>query len=354
MVVPRVGEQWETLHACYAKACLGPMERRLREGRLKITGFFDEVRVLAIPEAEIARLADPARRVHERQHARGAGARPRAGGGRLDGRARGGAGADVDPGDQRAAPRDGGDALPPAGARRAAAPPRDQPQHAVPARRRPAGPRHRARGPALGARGGARGAGRSRSHAPDRRGDVGDVGAGAGLRPDQRPRRPSLRHRPRRGRAGHAVRHRVPQPGRGGARDAGRAGARARCAGAWGCSPACSSAWRPSAGSSARTSISSTRSSTTPPSSTSGAAAATSWAARSWSRSTSSSRRRRRAHRGASTAPRRSAPPGPGSPCAAGAGRCTTACRATPWGGVKMYKAAGRHAGVNTFPGGLY
>jgi hypothetical protein len=24
------------------------------------------------------------------------------------------------------------------------------------------------------------------------------------------------------------------------------------------------------------------------------------------------------------------------------------------WGGVTMYKAAGRHAGVNTFPGGLY
>jgi molybdenum cofactor guanylyltransferase len=61
VVVPRVGEQWETLHACYAKACLGPMERRLREGRLKITGFFDEVRVLAIAEAEIARLADPTR-----------------------------------------------------------------------------------------------------------------------------------------------------------------------------------------------------------------------------------------------------------------------------------------------------
>lgn len=61
VVAPRVGEQWETLHACYGKACLGPMERRLRAGRLKITGFFDEVRVLAIPEAEIARLADPAR-----------------------------------------------------------------------------------------------------------------------------------------------------------------------------------------------------------------------------------------------------------------------------------------------------
>jgi molybdopterin-guanine dinucleotide biosynthesis protein A len=60
VVAPRVGEQWETLHACYGKACLGPMERRLREGRLKITGFFDEVRVLAIPEAEVATLGDPA------------------------------------------------------------------------------------------------------------------------------------------------------------------------------------------------------------------------------------------------------------------------------------------------------
>ena len=37
VVAPRVGEQWETLHACYGKACLGPMERRLRAGRLKIT-----------------------------------------------------------------------------------------------------------------------------------------------------------------------------------------------------------------------------------------------------------------------------------------------------------------------------
>jgi molybdopterin-guanine dinucleotide biosynthesis protein A len=59
VVAPRIGEQWETLHACYGKACLGPMERRLREGRLKITGFFDEVRVLAIPEADVARLGDP-------------------------------------------------------------------------------------------------------------------------------------------------------------------------------------------------------------------------------------------------------------------------------------------------------
>lgn len=60
VVIPQVGGHWETLHACYAKACLGPMERRLRAGRLKIIGFFDEVRVLAITEGEIARLCDPA------------------------------------------------------------------------------------------------------------------------------------------------------------------------------------------------------------------------------------------------------------------------------------------------------
>jgi len=60
VVVPRAGPHYETLHACYGRACLGPMERRLREGRLKITGFWDEVRVLAIPEEEIARIADPA------------------------------------------------------------------------------------------------------------------------------------------------------------------------------------------------------------------------------------------------------------------------------------------------------
>ena len=61
VVAPRVGEQWETLHACYGKACLAPMERRLREGRLRITGFFEEVRVLAITEAEVAAVGDPAR-----------------------------------------------------------------------------------------------------------------------------------------------------------------------------------------------------------------------------------------------------------------------------------------------------
>ncbi len=59
VVAPLIGGQWETLHACYAKACLGPMEDKLRAGRLKITGFFPEVRVLAVAEAEVERLARP-------------------------------------------------------------------------------------------------------------------------------------------------------------------------------------------------------------------------------------------------------------------------------------------------------
>jgi molybdopterin-guanine dinucleotide biosynthesis protein A len=59
VIVPRIGEQWETLHACYAKACLAPIETRLRAGRLKIVGFYDEVRVLSIPAGEIARYRAP-------------------------------------------------------------------------------------------------------------------------------------------------------------------------------------------------------------------------------------------------------------------------------------------------------
>jgi molybdopterin-guanine dinucleotide biosynthesis protein A len=59
VVLPRVGGQLETLHACYAKSCLAPMERRLRAGQLKIIGFFGDVRVLEIAEAEVARFRAP-------------------------------------------------------------------------------------------------------------------------------------------------------------------------------------------------------------------------------------------------------------------------------------------------------
>ena len=60
VVIPRVGDQLETLHAAYAKSCLPHIEERLVAGRLKIVGFFDRVSVVEIPEAEVARYHDPA------------------------------------------------------------------------------------------------------------------------------------------------------------------------------------------------------------------------------------------------------------------------------------------------------
>jgi molybdenum cofactor guanylyltransferase len=59
IVIPRTGDQLETLHASYAKPCLPHMEERLRSGRLKIVGFFEAVRVLEIPETAVRSLADP-------------------------------------------------------------------------------------------------------------------------------------------------------------------------------------------------------------------------------------------------------------------------------------------------------
>ncbi|HEY7649815.1 MAG TPA: molybdenum cofactor guanylyltransferase [Methylomirabilota bacterium] len=60
VVIPRVGDQYETLHAAYQKTCLPVMEERLLKGQLKIVGFFDRVRLAVIDEAEVARYGDPA------------------------------------------------------------------------------------------------------------------------------------------------------------------------------------------------------------------------------------------------------------------------------------------------------
>jgi molybdopterin-guanine dinucleotide biosynthesis protein A len=60
VVIPDVAGELQPLHAVYGKACLPAMERRLREGRLKVVGFFDEVRVLRVSEDVIGRFADPA------------------------------------------------------------------------------------------------------------------------------------------------------------------------------------------------------------------------------------------------------------------------------------------------------
>jgi molybdopterin-guanine dinucleotide biosynthesis protein A len=59
VVIPRVGDVLETMHASYAKACLPAMEARLRDGRFKIVGFFPDVRVLEIAESDIARHRAP-------------------------------------------------------------------------------------------------------------------------------------------------------------------------------------------------------------------------------------------------------------------------------------------------------
>ena len=60
VVIPRVGDQLETLHALYGKACLPHIETRLRAGQLRIVGFLGEVRVVEIAEAEVARHRAPA------------------------------------------------------------------------------------------------------------------------------------------------------------------------------------------------------------------------------------------------------------------------------------------------------
>jgi molybdopterin-guanine dinucleotide biosynthesis protein A len=59
VVIPRVADTFETLHASYAKSCLPHIEERLRQGRFRIVGFFPDVRVVEIAEAEIARHRAP-------------------------------------------------------------------------------------------------------------------------------------------------------------------------------------------------------------------------------------------------------------------------------------------------------
>lgn len=60
VVVPEAGGELQTLCAVYGRACLGPMERRLRAGQLKITGFFDEVRVLRVGDADLGPIQSAA------------------------------------------------------------------------------------------------------------------------------------------------------------------------------------------------------------------------------------------------------------------------------------------------------
>jgi molybdopterin-guanine dinucleotide biosynthesis protein A len=58
VVIPRIGGEYETLHAIYTKACLPHMARALAENRLRVIAFFDQVRVEAVEESEL-RGVDP-------------------------------------------------------------------------------------------------------------------------------------------------------------------------------------------------------------------------------------------------------------------------------------------------------
>lgn len=58
VVIPRINEFPETMHALYGKRCLEPIERRLLADRLKVVGFFDEVRVRYVEREDVARF-DP-------------------------------------------------------------------------------------------------------------------------------------------------------------------------------------------------------------------------------------------------------------------------------------------------------
>jgi molybdopterin-guanine dinucleotide biosynthesis protein A len=60
VVIPDTAGELQPLHAVYSKACLPAMERRLLAGRLKVVGFFDDVRVLRVPEDTVERFVDPA------------------------------------------------------------------------------------------------------------------------------------------------------------------------------------------------------------------------------------------------------------------------------------------------------
>jgi molybdopterin-guanine dinucleotide biosynthesis protein A len=53
VVVPDVLGELQTLHAIYSKTCLQPIERRLDMHRLRIVGFFPDVRVRTVTASEL-------------------------------------------------------------------------------------------------------------------------------------------------------------------------------------------------------------------------------------------------------------------------------------------------------------
>jgi len=53
VVIPRIGDQTEPLHAIYSKACVGPIEGLLQRNELRVIHFFHQVRVRYVIGSEI-------------------------------------------------------------------------------------------------------------------------------------------------------------------------------------------------------------------------------------------------------------------------------------------------------------
>ena len=60
VIIPRVDDQMEPLHAVYSKNCIGPMESLIKQDNLKATAFFDSVKVRYVGKEELDRF-DPER-----------------------------------------------------------------------------------------------------------------------------------------------------------------------------------------------------------------------------------------------------------------------------------------------------
>jgi molybdenum cofactor guanylyltransferase len=58
VIIPKNAEDFQPLCTVYAQACREPIRQRIEAGRLKITGFFDQVRVRVI-EGEVLARYDP-------------------------------------------------------------------------------------------------------------------------------------------------------------------------------------------------------------------------------------------------------------------------------------------------------
>lgn len=58
VIVPQIGGRPEAMHAVYSKACLEPIQQQLAAGKLRASGFFDQVRGRYVDEETIRRF-DP-------------------------------------------------------------------------------------------------------------------------------------------------------------------------------------------------------------------------------------------------------------------------------------------------------